>query len=251
MGEHSSWIQRFSHNRKLLDAAQKPSGGVPAYTRWINRRGARIVAAAAAASGIGPNGVTFLSLLLSVSGMIALVLLPDAAWAGLPVAFLLAAGYLFDSADGQLARLTGTSTKAGEWLDHVVDAFRTPAIHCALALALVLNRPTLWWVAILAIVHSLVVSGQFLSQILAEALIRRRGGTQRRGGTLRSFVLLPTDPGTLCWSFAVWGFPRVFAVVYSLLTLVAVAHSAVSLMRRYADLCALEENLGEEREKNA
>ncbi|QWW19177.1 CDP-alcohol phosphatidyltransferase family protein [Schaalia sp. 19OD2882] len=238
---HTSWSARFRANRARLDAAQKPGNGVPAYTRWVNRRGARLVAAAGAASGMTPNGITFISLAFSVAGMVALVALPDRVWAGIPVAVLLATGYLLDSADGQLARLTGTSSKAGEWLDHVVDAFRTPAIHFTLALALMVHRPHLWWLAVVAVVHGLVASGQFLSQILAEAFIRTGGGTQRRGGTLRSFVLLPTDPGTLCWSFLLWGLPLAHGGLYALLTAVAIAHSAISLTRRHADLRALDE----------
>ncbi|WIM73448.1 hypothetical protein QP028_05140 [Corynebacterium suedekumii] len=45
--------------------------------------------------------------------MILLLVSPPAVWLGLPVAVLLAAGYLFDSADGQLARLSGRSSKTG------------------------------------------------------------------------------------------------------------------------------------------
>ncbi|MFP3386663.1 CDP-alcohol phosphatidyltransferase family protein, partial [Tritonibacter sp. SIMBA_163] len=40
-------------------------------------------------------------------------------------------GYAFDSADGQLARLRGGGTPAGEWLDHVVDSIKTTALHLA------------------------------------------------------------------------------------------------------------------------
>ena len=56
--------------------------------------------------------------------------------------------------------------------------------------------------------------------------------------------LLPTDPGTLCWSFILWGFAPAFAVVYTVLAAVALAHSAVSLRRRYRDLTALDEAQG-------
>lgn len=235
-----TWAGRYCWARESLDSAQKTGQGVPAYTRWVNRRGARVVAAVGFASGWTPNTVTAMSAVLSVAGMILLLVSPPAVWLGLPVAVLLAAGYLFDSADGQLARLSGRLSKTGEWIDHVVDAFRSPAIHLATAVAVMIHRPDDWWVAVVAVVYSLVTSGQFLSQILAESFVRTAGRRQSRGGDLRSWILLPTDPGTLCWSFLLWGVAPLFAVVYSLLAVIAVAHSAVSLRRRYRDLMALD-----------
>lgn len=240
VGPEPGWKARFVWARESLDAAQKTGQGVPAYTRWVNRRGARLVAAVGFASGWTPNMVTAMSAFFSVAGMILLLAYPPTMWLGLPVALLLAAGYLFDSADGQLARLSGLSSMTGEWIDHVVDAFRSPAIHLATAVAVMLHRPDIWWLAVVAIVYSLVTSGQFLSQILAETFVRKVGRKQNRGGDLRSWVLLPTDPGTLCWSFILWGIAPVFAVVYVSLAVIAAVHSGVSLRRRYRDLAALD-----------
>ena len=232
--------ERYSWARSTLDNAQKPGAGVPAYTRWINRRGARVVAAGAYAYGWTPNHVTAVSAVLSVVGMAVLIGFEPSPWSGLVVALFLAAGYLFDSADGQLARLSGRSSKTGEWIDHVVDAFRSPAIHLSVAIAITIYRPTSAWVAVVALVYSLVTSGQFLSQILAEAFVRSSRRPQSRGGDLRSFILLPTDPGVLCWTFVLWGFAPAFAWGYSALALIAIAHSVASLHRRYRDLRALD-----------
>ena len=44
---------------------------------------------------------------------------------------LLQLGFAFDSADGQLARLKGGGSPAGEWLDHVVDSARHLLFHLA------------------------------------------------------------------------------------------------------------------------
>lgn len=233
------WGRRFRRYRAELDAAQKPGNGVPAYTRWVNRRGARLVAALSAASGLTPNNVSALSFGLSVAGMIVLVACPPAAWVGVPVAVLLALGYLLDSADGQVSRVTHAASRTGEWIDHVADAFRSPAIHLTLAVTTVLHTDRLWF-ALVAVVYAWVTSGQFLSQILAEQFVRAAGRRQTRGGTLRSFVLLPTDPGTLCWSFLLYGLGAPFLVVYSALAAIALAHSALSLTRRYRDLRALD-----------
>ena len=131
-----TWAQRFGQYRRELGAAQKPGDGVPAYMRWVNRSGARAVAAAAAAWGWTPNFVSLVSVCLSAAGMALLVALPPAWWTGIPVGVLLAAGFLFDSADGQVSRVTHASSKTGEWIDHVADAFRSPAIHYCAAVAL-------------------------------------------------------------------------------------------------------------------
>ena len=106
-----TWAQRFGQYRRELGAAQKPGDGVPAYMRWVNRSGARAVAAAAAAWGWTPNFVSLVSVCLSAAGMALLVALPPAWWTGIPVGVLLAAGFLFDSADGQVSRVTHASSK--------------------------------------------------------------------------------------------------------------------------------------------
>lgn len=233
--------QRYTWAINSLSAAQKPAQGVPAYTRWINRRGARVVAAMAFSLGWTPNMVTAFSAVLSGIGMAVLIFIEPSVVSGLVAAVFLAAGYLFDSADGQLARVSGASSKTGEWVDHVVDAFRSPAIHVAVAIAVMIHRPEHAWLALIALLFSLVTSGQFLSQILAEALVRNAGRKQTRGGDLRSWILLPTDPGVLCWMFILWGMSGLFAFAYTTLAVVCIAHSAMSLRRRYADLQALDD----------
>ena len=236
----SSWGTRFSAYRSALAAAQKPGAGVPAYMRWVNRGAARVVAAACAAFGWTPNFVSFVSVCFSTLGLIVLVTLEPAWWTGLIVGTALAVGFMFDSADGQVSRVTGASSKTGEWVDHVADAFRSPAIHFCTAAAVMVYRPESWWLAVVALVYGWVTSGQFMSQILAEQFVRAAGRKQTRGGTLRSFILLPTDPGTLCWSFVLWGLGTPFAVLYTALAAIACAHSAISLRRRYRDLRALD-----------
>lgn len=235
-----SLTSRFREAMTRLEAAQKPGAGVPAYTRWVNRRLARGVASFGYAARLQPNSITVLSAVLSFAGILLLVTVAPNAGVGLIVAALLAAGYVFDSADGQLARLYGRPSLSGEWLDHVVDSIRTPAIHVAVAVAVMRFSPEQGWVALVAVVYCLVTSGQFLSQILAEALVKSSGVTQTRGGTRRSLILLPTDPGVLCWSFVLWGFGAPFFVLYVLLAFVAVVHGGVSMQRRFRELSAID-----------
>lgn len=231
---------RYAEALAGLRAAQKPGQGVPAYTRWINRPLARYAAARAAAAGLTPNGVTALSAALSAAGLAVLVAAPPTLVTGVAAAVLLAAGYVLDSADGQVARLTGTGSPAGEWLDHVVDSIRTPAVHLAVAAAVLLHpRPGEFPAAVvlvLAALFVLVEVGQFMSQILAEQLRRKDGlAGPATGGTLRSFLNLPTDAGVTCWLFVLWGTP-VFLPAYGALLAALAAISAVSMRRKYRGL---------------
>jgi phosphatidylglycerophosphate synthase len=64
-------------------------------------------------------------------GITAIALFRPTWWLGLLIAAVLATGLALDAADGQLARLRGGGSAAGEWLDHVVDAFKVSSIHVA------------------------------------------------------------------------------------------------------------------------
>jgi CDP-alcohol phosphatidyltransferase family protein len=239
----------FAETLTALERAQKPGHGVPAYTRWINRRVARYFAAAAVAMGITPNGVTAISAVCSAAGILTLLLAPPTALTALAVALLFALGYGLDSADGQVARVTGASSPAGEWLDHVVDSIRVPCIHLA-ALVGFIRYPqhfsltgaadgfpsgwSLWW---LPMAFTVLTAGHFMSQILAEQLRNnRKTAAPSTGGTMRSFINLHMDAGTLCWIFIVWGFGPLFVVVYALLFAANAATVLLSMRRKYVTL---------------
>ncbi|MCC9205423.1 CDP-alcohol phosphatidyltransferase family protein [Arthrobacter sp. zg-Y769] len=225
-----------------MDKAQKPGAGVPAYTRWINRRLARYAAAAAVALRVSPNLVTAASAVLSLCGLWLLLLRPPGAITGLAAAVLLAAGYVLDSADGQVARVTGRGGPAGEWLDHVVDAVRTPAIHLAVLGGWALHTDASRLVLVLPLLYCLLSAGHFMSQILAEQLVRRHGPDHRpepSPSPLRSFLLLPADTGVLCWVFACWGSEEAFLVAYGCLFLFNLLAGAASMRRKYRTLVSL------------
>lgn len=224
-----------------LNGAQKPGVGVPAYTRWVNRRVARVFAAAAVSLGWGPNVVTTVSAGFSAVAIAGLLFLPPTVWTGVLVAVLFAVGYALDSADGQVARVTGASSPAGEWLDHVVDAVRVPTIHLAVAagyLRFTEHFPHAGWgIAWMPLLFCVAGVGHFMSQILAEQLRTRRGtSAPSSGGTLRSFLNLHMDAGTLCWIFLFWGFGGLFEILYGLLLAANLATTALSMRRKYVSL---------------
>ena len=95
---------------------------------------------ALAQTPITPNQVTFLGALI-FSGALATLLL----WGG-PLGLLVAAliiqlAYVFDCADGQLARLTGRSSPVGAYLDFLVDEFKALGLVAAFCLRLSVAQP--------------------------------------------------------------------------------------------------------------
>jgi phosphatidylglycerophosphate synthase len=227
--------RRFGEALAALAAVQKPGAGFPAYTRWVNRRLARYAAAAAYRWGWTPNAVTAASAALSGVAVVLLVAAPVGVGTGIAVAVLLAGGYLLDSADGQVARLSGKGSIAGEWLDHVVDAVRTPAIHLAVLVGLS-RLSAAPWLQVVAILYCVVAVGQFMSQILAEQLSGRVHRPVSGAGVRQSLLTLPTDTGVLCWLFLLWGLPAAFAVAYPALFAANALHTAVSMRRKYEHL---------------
>ena len=63
-------------------------------------------------------------------------------------ALALAAALVLDTADGRLARLQGTSSAFGRWLDHVLDELADVALHAAIAWSVFQSSRQPYWLAI-------------------------------------------------------------------------------------------------------
>jgi hypothetical protein len=74
------------------------------------------------------------------------------------VALSLAAALVLDTADGRLARLQGTSSAFGQWLDQVVDEFVDLALHAAIAWAAFRSSGLPIWL----VVGIIYASGKYL-----------------------------------------------------------------------------------------
>ncbi|MFK3676791.1 CDP-alcohol phosphatidyltransferase family protein [Microbacterium sp. NPDC090218] len=229
----------YAEARRALASAQKAGAGVPAYLRWVNRPLGGQAAVVGAAWGASPNGVTALSALIGAAGVGVLAAVPQW-WAGPVAAVLLLLGYVLDSADGQLARIQGRGGPAGEWLDHVVDGVRAPLVHIAVAIHL-LQTGAAPWLVLIAGLFSVLVSGWFLSQLLAEKLLPKAPPSTDDGrrGILESFIKQPQDPSTTYVVLTFIGLPVVFAVLYAALFAWHVLIFAGSLRRKHSQLTAL------------
>ena len=219
-----------------LAAAQKSGAGVPAYLRWVNRGLGRRAAAAAYVVKLTPNRLTALSAVLSLIALAVIAFVPVSLGWALTAMVLLLAGYALDSADGQLARLTGTGSVAGEWLDHVVDAARLPLFHLAVAVHVFREEGPLWLVGV-ALLFMLLASVWFFAQTLAEKL-SVVAPTAENSPPWVSFVKLPWDVGLLYLIVAFIALPPVFSVVYSALFAITALVALLSFRRKYRGLMA-------------
>lgn len=230
-----------------LSAAQKHSIGAPAYSRFVNRPLGRRIAAAAYLAGLTPNAVTGISALLTFSGIAVVALVSPAWWSGLLVAALLVLGYAFDAADGQLARLRGGGSHAGEWLDHVVDAAKISALHLAVLIAAYrfFDLGSVAWLLVpigFVLVANVTFFGMILNDLLRARLVAKTGRSVERAkpSTLRSLLVIPTDYGVMCLVFVLLGWPTVFFGAYALLFLANAAFLLLALLKWFRDMAALD-----------
>jgi phosphatidylglycerophosphate synthase len=231
-----------------LQHARKDGAGVPPYMRFVNRWMGRHLAAAGAATGRTPNQLTAISAGCSLLGFAVLVLARPSVASAVAVTLAFTAAFAFDSADGQLARLTGTAGPAGEWLDHVTDAARQPLLHLAVLVYLLrADGFELSWVHALPLAYLLVGSVRFLSQVLAEQLMRNAGAPPAvesgRAG-LRGILQTPSDPGTLHLAFLLSASPRLFTAAYAALLVMNLLLALASFVRRYRQLRHLSTSPG-------
>ncbi len=240
---HASLVNEprsYADGLKRLESAQKNAAGVPAYLRWVNRPLGRRLAALAYVAGLTPNQVTLLSSAVSGVGIAVIALVSPSLPVALLASMAMLLGYALDSADGQLARLTGSSGLAGEYLDHVADAVRQPATHLAIATSLYFRGDlTPGWPVVVAILFATVTSIWFFAQILAASLLPSEATP--RGSTAPgwvSFVKIPYDVGFLYLLLLLTPWAWTFAIAYTSLLAFSVGVAGVSTWRKYQALRA-------------
>jgi phosphatidylglycerophosphate synthase len=215
----------FGAALQTLSSKQKTAKGAPAYSRFVNRKLGRVLAAACYVAGLTPNQVTLISAAFSAVAIVLLAVAEPAVWLAVAVTLCLVLGYAFDSADGQLARLRGGGSWAGEWLDHMVDCVKLPALHAAVLIS--------WYrffdldgagYLLIPLAFLVVSATLFFAMILTDQL-RRLSRTvtgaapaePARASTVRSLLVIPTDYGLLCLAFLLLAAEQVFVLGYTLL----------------------------------
>lgn len=166
---------------RLLDSLRKPEDGI--ISRFINRRFSLAITRRLMNTGIHPNHISIVTLLLGLSCGAVLAL--GGYWAGVLGAALLQAQSMLDGVDGELARLRYQGSRFGEWLDTVSDdlgelSFLTGA-------TIVAPLPWLRWFGISGMV----------SYMVAKAAIYYQLATRFHSGNLQVFKWELGDPKKL------------------------------------------------------
>ena len=232
--------------RSALLAAQKSNRNAPAYSRWINRPLGRVFAATGYKLGLGPNAISVISATFSFSAIVLIAVGTPSIGHGLLVSLLLVLGYALDSADGQVARLQGGGSLAGEWLDHVFDAVKTTSFHLAIAI-MWFRHPEGWGVAstLIPLIFTLQAAVWFFTIILTDLLLRNAGAKQQtlaidegRQPIWTSLAGIPADYGFLCLAMALLGWYPLWRWLYVLLAVANVLILALQLVRWYRRVAA-------------
>jgi phosphatidylglycerophosphate synthase len=246
LGKNGPLLAASSSHRELvaaLQSKQKTSKGASAYARYLNRPAGRHLAAVAYKLRMSPNGVTAVSALCSFCGIGLIALAPATAAVSVLIVVLLVLGYALDSADGQLARLRGGGSFAGEWLDHVVDAVKMASLHLAVLVAWYQGyAQSSAWLAV-PLLYQLLAVVLFFAIILTDQMRRaHRGSTSTRlagegnSSFIYSLAVLPTEYGVLCLTFILWAVPPVFSVLYAALFGINACFLLVALPRWYREM---------------
>ncbi len=135
------------------------------------------LAATLEGTGVRPNHLTLAAaaLLLTASAIVAFGgpgYLPSIA-----AALALAAALVLDTADGRLARLQGTSSAFGRWLDHMLDELADVALHAAIAWSVFQSSRQPYWLAI----GMLYLGGKYVFMIQSLTGLEFAGDKQWEG----------------------------------------------------------------------
>lgn len=233
-----------------LRGAQKSAKGVSLYSRYVNRPAGRVLAAGAHRAGMTPNQVTLTSALFTY-GALASVALVGPSWTlGVLVWAALAVGFALDSADGQLARLTGRGGPDGEWLDHVVDCGKLLLVHTAVLISFYRfgELPSEAWLLLppgFQLAAVVTFCAGLLREQLGKAAVSARGPSWAASASaapvsrVRAVALLPADYGVFCLVFLLLGAPGAFRAGYAVLAVVHTLFLAVFLAKWFRELKAL------------
>lgn len=143
---------------------------------------------------VRPNAVTLSAAALMFLGII-LIAVGWVGWIGRTItAGAFAAALVLDTADGRLARLQGTRSEFGRWLDEVLDELADLALHAAIAWMMFQSTGSALWLALgmlyasgkyMFVIQSLTGATMEKAEAVAPTRSERRGGFV---GLARRFV---------------------------------------------------------------
>lgn len=123
--------------RELIASSKKKKGGL--YTRYVNRNAAIPLTWLLWRVGLAPNTVSFISFTMTHAALVLLIALGPTLTVAIAAYLLLVLGYILDSCDGQLARVSGRTSRLGEWLDHTLDIIKLLTVNLTLAYLMIVS----------------------------------------------------------------------------------------------------------------
>ena len=149
------------------------------WNRFVARPLAAVVIVPLARTRVTPNQITLATLPVFLAGCVLLALVPT--WGALVGgAAILELSYVLDCADGQLARLKGTSSPVGAHLDFLMDELKAFALVAAAALRLWGEARQARW-----LVEGLAGLAVVAAAISLTTFMRRPEYAQATGATVR------------------------------------------------------------------
>ena len=194
----------------------------PPHAGPYDQRLARLLIRPFAGTPLHPNHVTTVSLLLGIaSGAVFAVGGPDLAWLG---ALLFVLAVLVDHMDGELARMTGKTSRFGHYYDYVVGSLNSTVLFAGLGWGLSETElgATALWVGLAAGFSNPVI-------VSLRLLIEHRHGAEAvehpsaSGFELEDFIYLIgpiTWSGGLVYFFWVYGLGTIGYLIWTIQELV-------------------------------
>lgn len=208
--------------RRIFDASYK--GVTDLITKWLWPRPARVATRWCAERGIAPNTVTLLSWVLAL----AVIPLFAKGWFGLGLVLAWLMTFL-DTVDGKLARVTLTSSRFGDVLDHGLDLLHPPFWYLAWAYGLAPPEP---------VAAAIVVAGYLVGRALEGAFLARfhiEAHSWRPIDALFRTITARRNPNLILLSVgAAGGRPDLGLVMVALWTIVSLAFHTVRLAQAFA-----------------
>ena len=201
----------------------------PTYARLFFRRVSPYVSwFLAAYTGLSADAVTVLSIACGIAGGLAVAGGPPG-WSIVAIV-LLQLAYLFDVADGEVARIRGTAGKRGTYLDLIGHFLQNRALYIGAGLSLIDVTGRATWAIVVAML-ALGISMPF--GLYARNQVLRVASSEHPDHGPRVRATLPTtaDPRlTLAWVYRriafIWNYPA-FMNLFCLALLIDVMRSVV------------------------
>jgi len=132
-------------------------------------------------TGVRPNHLTLAAAALMLTASAIVACGGPGYFASIAAALALAAALVIDTADGRLARLQGTSSTFGRWLDHVLDELADVALHAAIAWSVFQSSRQPYWL----VIGMLYLGGKYVFMIQSLTGLEF-AGDKKWGGKARS-----------------------------------------------------------------